>query len=212
MGTSWFACVAHDSDEITTVKAWYRTEAGRVDSGRASKGQRRVHQKELWDRSGPRWNVFPNPDMTHRIVAAVALLGLAVLGSWACSRGGGDSRAVPIQFGLDRIASAEVPPPAGGRIGLIVHAASVTADGSHAIDVLRTAGSNVTKLFAPEHGLRSRAADGEHIIDGHDPVSGLPVVSLYGESRKPRAEDLDLHALMFDLQGAGVRFYPMSAR
>jgi uncharacterized protein YbbC (DUF1343 family) len=113
-----------------------------------------------------------------------------------------------VQVGLDRIADREVEILAGKRVGLISHAASVTADGRHAIDVLRDAGVDVVRLFAPEHGLRSRAAAGEQIADGRDPRSRLPVVSLYGEHRQPRPADLaGLDALVFDLQGAGVRFY-----
>lgn len=89
-----------------------------------------------------------------------------------------------------------------------MHAASVTADGGHAIDVLRALGLNVVRLFAPEHGLRGAVAAGEKVDSGMDAGSGLPVVSLYGEKSKPAADDLrDLDALVFDLQDAGVRFY-----
>ncbi len=110
--------------------------------------------------------------------------------------------------GLERIAAGEIRELVGKRLGLVVHAASVTADGGHAIDVLRDRDLEVVRLFSPEHGLRGRAAAGEAVAGGLDPVSGLPVVSLYGEHRKPRPEDLEgLDALVFDLQGAGVRFY-----
>jgi beta-N-acetylhexosaminidase len=96
----------------------------------------------------------------------------------------------------------------GRRVGLIVHAASVTQEGKHAIDVLRDSGVKVVRIFSPEHGLRGRAAAGERVESAKDPVSNLPVVSLYGAERKPRPEDLsDLDTLVFDLQGAGVRFY-----
>jgi beta-glucosidase-like glycosyl hydrolase/CubicO group peptidase (beta-lactamase class C family) len=95
-----------------------------------------------------------------------------------------------VEVGLDRIASGE---DFGGR---------------HAIDVLRDAELDVVRLLTPEHGLQSRAAAGEHVESGRDPVSGLPVVSLYGDHRKPTKKDLRrLDALVFDLQGAGVRFY-----
>lgn len=113
-----------------------------------------------------------------------------------------------VRVGLERIADEDAQVLTGKRVGLIAHAASVTADGRHAIDVLRDAGVEVVRLFAPEHGLRSRAAAAEQIADDRDPVSGLPVVSLYGEHRQPQAGDLEgLDALVFDLQGAGVRFY-----
>jgi uncharacterized protein YbbC (DUF1343 family) len=113
-----------------------------------------------------------------------------------------------VRVGLDRVAAGENLGLRDKRIGLIVHAASVTFDGRHAIDVLRDAKLDVVRLFTPEHGLQSRAAAGEQVSSGTDPVSGLPVVSLYGDHRKPNVEDLEgLDALVFDLQGAGVRFY-----
>jgi uncharacterized protein YbbC (DUF1343 family) len=118
------------------------------------------------------------------------------------------SAGQPVRVGLDRIAAGETTALAGKRLGLIVHAASVTADGRHAVDVLRERGLNVVRLFAPEHGLRGQAAAGEGVESGRDPVSGLPVVSLYGERRQPRSDDLaGLDVLVFDLQDAGVRFF-----
>lgn len=111
--------------------------------------------------------------------------------------------ARPVRVGLERI---ETEAFRGKRLGLIVHAASVTAEGRHAIDVFRDRGLTVTRLFSPEHGLYGQASAGEKV--GSEEVRGLSVVSLYGEHRKPRPEDLkDLDALVFDLQDAGVRFY-----
>ena len=114
-----------------------------------------------------------------------------------------------VQVGLERLADGEEAKTlTDKRLALIVHAASVTVDGRHAIDVLREQGLDVVRLFTPEHGLRSRAAAGEAVASGRDQESGLPVISLYGEHRKPRPQDLEgLDALVFDLQGAGVRFY-----
>lgn len=114
----------------------------------------------------------------------------------------------PVRAGLDRVAAGETQALAGKRLGLIVHAASVTADGRPAVEVLRASGLNVVRIFSPEHGLRGRAAAGEGVESGRDEDSGLPVVSLYGERRKPRPADLEgLDALVLDLQDAGVRFY-----
>ena len=97
----------------------------------------------------------------------------------------------------------------GRRLGLLCHAASVTADGRHAIDVLRARGLDLRRLFAPEHGLRGHAGRGRAGARRHAmPASGLPVVSLYGGKTSPSAEDLrDLDVLVVDLQDAGVRFY-----
>ncbi len=114
----------------------------------------------------------------------------------------------PVRVGLERLSEDAGKAFRDKRLGLIVHAASVTVDGRHAIDVFRDGGFDVVRLFTPEHGLRGRAAAGEKVENGIDATSGLPVVSLYGEHRKPRTADLEgLDALVFDLQGAGVRFY-----
>ena len=119
-----------------------------------------------------------------------------------------EGRTAAVEVGLERLAAGDAAWLGGKRLGLVVHRASVTLDGRHAIDVLRQAGLDVVRLFTPEHGLRGEAAAGEAVTDGRDPVSGLPVVSLYGERRKPSPDDLvGLDALVFDLQGAGVRFY-----
>ncbi len=116
--------------------------------------------------------------------------------------------AASVLVGLDVVDADAGRPLAGRRVGLVSHAASVTADGRHAVDVLRARGVTVVRLFAPEHGLRGAAAAGEGVASGRDAASGLPVVSLYGARRKPRAEDLrGLDALVVDLQDAGVRFY-----
>lgn len=113
-----------------------------------------------------------------------------------------------VRVGLDRIESDRGGVLRGKRVGLVVHAASVSADGRHAIDVMRAASVNVVRLFTPEHGLAGRAAAGEKIEGGRHAASGLPIVSLYGEKTRPSPSDLSgLDALVVDLQDAGVRFY-----
>jgi len=95
----------------------------------------------------------------------------------------------------------------GRRIGLIANHASM-AGTRHLADSLLALGVDLRKIFAPEHGFRGLADAGEHIRDGRDTATGLPVISLYGARRKPAAEDLqDLDLLLFDLQDVGARFY-----
>src|SRR5207248_8197169 len=79
--------------------------------------------------------------------------------------------------------------------------------GNPTIDLLRSApGVTVTALFSPEHGIRG-LLDAK-VADTTDPISGLPIYSLYGETRKPRPEQLaDVDALVFDIQDIGARFY-----
>ena len=113
-----------------------------------------------------------------------------------------------VRVGLEQLEISRGGLLRGKRLGLIVHGASVTADGRHAVDVMRGLGLDVVRLFSPEHGLRGRAGAGVKVASGVDPQSGLPVVSLYGEKTAPAPADLaGLDALVFDLQDAGVRFY-----
>ena len=66
----------------------------------------------------------------------------------------------------------------------------------------------VQKVFAPEHGFRGTADAGEHVKDGVDTQTNLPIISLYGKNRKPAPEQLsDVDVIVFDIQDVGVRFY-----
>jgi beta-N-acetylhexosaminidase len=112
-----------------------------------------------------------------------------------------------VTCGLDRIlARPSGAPP--GRIGLITNHSAVTRDLVPAVDALRGAGVNVVALYGPEHGVRGDAAAGAHVDSGMDARTGLPVHSLYGETRKPSPEMLQgVDALLFDLQDVGSRYY-----
>lgn len=79
----------------------------------------------------------------------------------------------------------------------------------HLVDTLLSLNVDVKMVFAPEHGFRGNADAGEKVLDGRDPISGLPIKSLYGsKNRKPSAELLkDIDVLIFDIQDVGVRFY-----
>ncbi len=95
----------------------------------------------------------------------------------------------------------------GLRIGLITNQSGIDKAGNPTIDVLRSApGVSLVALFSPEHGIRGDVD--AKVGDDTDPISGLPVYSLYGERRKPSREQLaNLDALVFDIQDIGTRFY-----
>ncbi|MBK5255658.1 MAG: DUF1343 domain-containing protein [Vicinamibacteria bacterium] len=117
-----------------------------------------------------------------------------------------------VRTGLDIVVEGRRDPFKGKRVGLLVHAASLTADGRHAIDALTACGISVVKLFGAEHGFRGLAAAGESVDDRMDVTSGLPVISLYGKKVKPAPEDLEgLDMFMVDMQDAGVRFYTFAS-
>lgn len=79
---------------------------------------------------------------------------------------------------------------------------------THLVDSLLSRKVNIVKVFSPEHGFRGTADAGEKVQDGKDPKTGLEIVSLYGNNKKPKPEQLaDVDILIFDIQDVGVRFY-----
>ncbi len=89
------------------------------------------------------------------------------------------------------------------RVGLVTNDGSPPGRGA-----LLQAGINLTRLFTPEHGLTATAPDGAAVEDGTDPLTGLPVTSLYGAGLAPPPEILsELDVVLFDLQDVGARFY-----
>jgi uncharacterized protein YbbC (DUF1343 family) len=100
----------------------------------------------------------------------------------------------------------------GAKVGLLAHPASIDRQARHAAELLQKAnGVQLARLLAPEHGLWGHEQDMEQVADSRDPVSGLPVISLYGDnadSLRPRAEHLEgLDAVLVDLQDVGSRYY-----
>ncbi|NNE29227.1 MAG: DUF1343 domain-containing protein [Saprospiraceae bacterium] len=95
----------------------------------------------------------------------------------------------------------------GKSVGMLVNQSSLVS-GTHLVDTLVSRGVNVKRIFSPEHGFRGTADRGEKIKDDVDSSTGVPIVSLYGSSKKPTMEQLEgLDILVFDLQEVGVRFY-----
>jgi uncharacterized protein YbbC (DUF1343 family) len=100
----------------------------------------------------------------------------------------------------------------GRRVGLCCNPTAILPDFVHAVDALHAHPDvDLRRLFGPEHGVRGTAQDMVAVSASVDPVTGLPVVSLYGldeTSLKPRHEDLEgLDVLVFDLQDIGSRYY-----
>jgi uncharacterized protein YbbC (DUF1343 family) len=112
-----------------------------------------------------------------------------------------------VLVGLDVLEAERFAPLRGKHIGIITNHTGLDAQGRTTIDALTHApGVQVIALFTPEHGLGG--TKDENISSTKDPVSGLPVYSLYGETRRPTDEMLaGIDALVFDVQDAGVRFY-----
>ena len=113
--------------------------------------------------------------------------------------------------GVDILQETDFGELAGQRLGLITNQTGRNRRGQLTVDLFSKApGVQLVRIFSPEHGLRGEVD--EKVADSLDEATGLPVVSLYGERRRPRPEDLQgLDALVFDIQDAGARFYTFSA-
>ena len=117
-----------------------------------------------------------------------------------------------MRFGIDRLLdeAALRAPLAGRRVALLAHPASVTADLTHSLDALAACeGVGLTAAFGPQHGLRGDKQDNMvESPDFLDPVSGVPVFSLYGEVRAPtEAMMATFDVVLVDLQDLGCRIY-----
>ena len=138
------------------------------------------------------------------------LVGLVLCFS-SCTRPPASTATLPanrVIIGAERLfTSSYLPLIQGKRIGLVTNHTGLLPDGRHLVDVLHERKDmKLTVLFGPEHGIRGDADN--HVADGTDAKTDLPIVSLYGKVRKPSAEMLqEVDVLVFDIQDVGARFY-----
>jgi uncharacterized protein YbbC (DUF1343 family) len=119
---------------------------------------------------------------------------------------GSFSQAGKVIVGAERM-ELYLPMLKAKSVAVFANQTSVVGN-THLVDTLVKAGIKIVKIFGPEHGFRGVADAGEHVKDGIDTKSGLPVISLYGNHKKPTKEDLqDVDVVVFDIQDVGVRFY-----
>ena len=135
----------------------------------------------------------------------IRTIGLSVF-LWTCAlscKGQHPDNIITGAMQLDLL----VPKLEGKRVALLVNHTSRVGS-AHLADTLASLGVNLVKIFSPEHGFRGQAADGEKVNNSVDKKTGLPIVSLYGNAKKPTAEQLkDVDVVIFDIQDVGVRFY-----
>lgn len=118
----------------------------------------------------------------------------------------GSAKHTHVMVGADQL-DVLLPLLQKKNVALVVNHTSLVGN-THLADTLISSGVKVRKVFAPEHGFRGAAADGEKINDGVDAKTGLSIVSLYGSNRKPTADQLaDIDIVIFDIQDVGTRFY-----
>lgn len=128
---------------------------------------------------------------------------LILITGTACSAGENDGK---LMTGAERI-SEYLPLIKGKSVAIMANQTSMLG-GTHLVDTLLSLGADIRLIFAPEHGFRDLADAGAVIVSGTDPVTGIQVMSLYGNKKKPAPEDLEgIDIVIYDIQDVGTRFY-----
>lgn len=130
---------------------------------------------------------------------------IALLLNWYCvsAQQAGSNQVIT---GAERI-QVYLPMLKGKSVAVFANQTSMVKN-THLVDTLLSSGIKVVKIFGPEHGFRGDADAGEHVGNARDKKTGIPVISLYGNHKKPTPEDVkDVDVLIFDIQDVGVRFY-----
>lgn len=95
----------------------------------------------------------------------------------------------------------------GKKVALVANNTSLV-NNVHLVDQFVAQGVNLVKIFGPEHGFRGNAAAGKHVASEKDAKTGIAVVSLYGNNKKPTPEQMaGIDVMVFDIQDVGARFY-----
>ncbi|WP_332033310.1 exo-beta-N-acetylmuramidase NamZ family protein [Kaistella sp.] len=93
-------------------------------------------------------------------------------------------------------------------VAVVTNQTGLLKDRTFLVDFLVRNGISIKTIFAPEHGFRGDADAGEHVKNGVDTKTGIPIISLYGDNKKPKPEQLKgIDIVIFDIQDVGVRFY-----
>lgn len=133
------------------------------------------------------------------------LITLIFLGFVSCKAQNADKNC--FKTGADRH-ELYLPLLQNKTVAVVTNQTGLLNDRTHLVDFLVRNKVKIKSIFAPEHGFRGDADAGEHVKNGTDKKTGLPLVSLYGNNKKPTAEQLKgVDVVLFDIQDVGVRFY-----
>ena len=157
-----------------------------------------------------------HPDGGGRVVALrgrVATLAAAAVMDMPVGRApaSGAPNGAHVDTGIDLLREEQFARLRGARVALLTNRSGLAREGVRTIDLLHAAPDVALEvLLSPEHGL---GADAEgSVADARDAVTGLPIYSLYGETRRPTTRMLErVDTVVVDLQDAGARFYTYAA-
>ena len=112
------------------------------------------------------------------------------------------------QNGLEVISNEGFAELKGKNVGVVINHTSVNQNGDHLLKLAHDKGVRIKAVFTPEHGFKGGAGAGEKVEDGVESLTGAPIYSLYGKTKKPTTEMLsEIDILVFDMQDIGVRYY-----
>jgi len=145
--------------------------------------------------------------MIHWLIFCVILLEASRAEAQKLQGKSSHTQSERTKLGVDVLEQENFAPLRGKRVGLITNQTGVDSEGRRTIDVLALAeGVKLVALFSPEHGISGK--EDANVVNAKDPTTGLPIYSLYGETRRPTDAMLKgIDTLVFDVQDAGVRFY-----
>jgi uncharacterized protein YbbC (DUF1343 family) len=137
---------------------------------------------------------------------AVTILSLGIGCATSAARTTTERNVIP---GVEVLLRDSLHLIAGKRLGLITNHSGKDRSGTSTIDLLhRAPGVQLTALYGPEHGLRGAAEAGVQIASTVDSATGVPIFSLYGETRVPTPQMLEnIDVLLYDIQDVGARVY-----
>ncbi|AXI10057.1 DUF1343 domain-containing protein [Oceanobacillus sp. 143] len=145
------------------------------------------------------------------LLTVVFILGslTAVFADKGESNGKGKGKKKEFQLGVEVLLDEQKQLIEGKRVGLITNPTGVDQELNSIVDLLfNDPDVELTALYGPEHGVRGDAQAGQYVEFYTDETTGLPVYSLYGQTRKPTPEMLEnVDVLLFDIQDVGTRFY-----
>lgn len=144
-----------------------------------------------------------------RFTTAAILTGVIVVSASCASSTRAAATTGNVLPGVEVLLRDSLHLLAGKRVGLITNHSGKDRSGTSTIDLLhRAPGVRLTALYGPEHGLRGAAEAGVHIATTVDSVTGVPIFSLYGETRVPTPQMLEnVDVLVYDIQDVGARVY-----
>ena len=153
-------------------------------------------------------NVIPRQSRLFAVFLVCSALGCTV-GDQPPDALGADQSAQVIRPGIEVLISDSLHLVAGKRVGLVTNHTGIDREGRSDIDILSDHPDiDLVALYSPEHGIRGEERAGAAIESSTDEQTGLPIHSLYGETRKPTPEMLEgVDVLIFDMQDVGARYY-----